>query len=134
MSTESNRQLIDDFYTALGAGDEDMARFFAADVEWHLPRSSPMYGSLTGREAVLGLFGAGTVSDFYRPETLQFDYLETLTVGDNVIKPFTLRAVTVNGQNYENDYMMRFRIEDGRIAEVWEYFDTATLFNLVKPG
>ena len=45
MSTESNQQLIDDFYTALGAGDENMARFFTADVEWHLPRSSPMYGS-----------------------------------------------------------------------------------------
>ncbi len=48
--------------------------------------------------------------------------------------PFTLRAVTANGHDYENEYCMRFRIEDGLIAEVWEYFDTAYLYERIKPG
>ena len=134
MPAKNNRQLINDYYAALAAGDTDMARFFTEDVEWHLPRSSPMHGALKGREAVLGLFGDGAVSDYYQPQSLQFEYHPTLIAGDDIVMPFTLRAVTVNGQDYENDYLMRFWIEDGRIAEVWEYFDTATLFNLVRPG
>ena len=134
MPAESNRQLINDYYAALAAGDADMTPFFTEDVEWHLPRSSPMHGTLKGREAVLGLFGDGAVSDYYRQQSLQFEYHATLVAEDDVVMPFTLRAVTVNGQDYENDYLMRFRIKDGRITEVWEYFDTATLFELVKPG
>ena len=134
MSTESNKQLIDDYYRALAAGDPDMARFFSEDVEWHLPRSSPMHGKLKGRKAVLGLFGGGAVSDYYRPETMSFEYHATIVSDEDVVMPFTMRAVTANGHDYENDYCMWFRIRDGVITEVREYFDTAFLFDLIKPG
>jgi ketosteroid isomerase-like protein len=133
MSVDSNQLLINNYYAALASGDPDMARFFSEDVEWHLPRSSPMHGTLKGRDAVLGLFGGGSVSDYYKPETMQFEYHATIVANDDVIMPFTMRAVTANGHDYENDYLMRFRIDGGVIAEVWEYFDTATLFELIKP-
>ncbi len=129
----SNRQLIDDYYRALAGGDPDMGRFFTEDVEWHLPRSSPMRGRLRGREAIVKLLAGGGVEDYYRPGTLAFEYHTTIASGDDVIRPFTLRAVTANGHDYENDYCMWFRIRDGRIAEVREYFDTAYLFERIRP-
>ena len=36
----------------------------------------------------------------------------------------SVSARLANGQPYENRYFFRFRIDDGRIAEVWEYLDT----------
>lgn len=134
MSAAQNRQLIDDYYRALANGDPDMGRFFTENVEWHLPRSSPMYGTLRGREAVVDLLNGGGVDAYYRPGTMRFEYHATIVSDRDVVMPFTLRAVTANGHDYENDYCMRFRIADGLIAEVWEYFDTAYLFERIKPA
>ena len=42
----------------------------------------------------------------------------------DVAAQFTLNALLANGGPYENRYFFRFRMADGRIAEVWEYLDT----------
>ena len=42
----------------------------------------------------------------------------------DVAAQFTLNALLANGAAYENRYFFRFRMTEGRIAEVWEYLDT----------
>jgi ketosteroid isomerase-like protein len=133
MSAEDNRELIDHYYRALAAGDADMGRFFSSEAEWHLPRTSPMHGRVKGRSAIASLLSGAGVSDYYRPETMQFERRAIIAAADSVVASFTLRAVTANGHDYENDYCMWFGLRDRLITDVWEYFDTALLFDLIRP-
>lgn len=137
MSTEASRKHVRNFYQAMGARksgvDVDLGAFFTEDAEWQLPRSSPMHGTLKGRAAVVNLFG-DSVDEYYQPDTMKFDYHAEIADGDFVVMQFTLSAVTANGHDYENDYCMMFRLEDGLIAQVREFFDTAYLFSMIKPG
>lgn len=72
------------------------------------------------------------VGKFYQPESLRFNYHSLIGDDDRVHSHFTLNAITVNGKDYENHYQTLYRLKDGLICEVWEYFDTAFLFDLIK--
>jgi ketosteroid isomerase-like protein len=132
MSIKGNIEVVRQFQKALAEGERDMSRFFQDDVEWHLPPSSPIYGTLIGREAVCALF-SGDIDNWYQSGTISYDYHRPIADDDNVVTPFTMRAVTANGLDYENEYCMWFRLKDGLIAEVHEYFDTSRLYELIKP-
>ena len=132
MSAEQNLERVKNFYRAMADSNEDLGQFFTEEVSWKLPRSSPLRGSLEGRAAVLALFD-GPVDDYYKPGSLSYDYHVEIAGEDFVVMQFTLSAVTANGHDYENDYCMLFRLEDGLIAEVQEFFDTAHLFSMIKP-
>jgi ketosteroid isomerase-like protein len=125
------------FYEAVNAnksgGSADLTDFFTEDAVWHLPRSSPIYGTVTGRDAVVNLF-EGPVDDYYQPGTMTFDYHLEICHGDLVAMQFTLSAITAMGDHYENDYCIIFRFRDGLIAEAREFFDTALLFSMIRPG
>lgn len=45
--------------------------------------------------------------------------------GDHAVAEWTSYARARNGQPYRNDYAVVFRVADGLIDEVTEYFDTA---------
>ncbi len=108
------------------AGKEvDFSQHFTEQAQWHLPQSTatPL---LSGRDAVVAMFMQG-VSSYYQPDTMRFEHLHRLAEGDLVHSHFSLSAKTANGQDYHNHYQSLFRLEQRRIAEVWEYFDTAYL-------
>jgi ketosteroid isomerase-like protein len=46
----------------------------------------------------------------------------------------TMHARTTIGTEYHGSYHMLFRIEDGRIAEAWEFLDTAYVFECLQPS
>ena len=130
-----NRSIIRTFYADVArknAGEDiDLSRHFTADAEWRLPRTSPLHGKLKGAEAITGLF-EGAVDDYYQPGSMQYEYHAELADGNFVMMQFTLKAVTANGEDYENDYAILFRLEGGLIAEVKEFFDTALLFSILN--
>lgn len=136
MSAENNKNHVFAFYQTLAQREGDtplpMAKYFSENAEWRLPRSSPMHGKLKGLEAIAGLFG-GAVDDYYQPGSMQYDYHAVIADADFVVMQFTLKAVTANGQDYENDYCLLYRFDDGLISEVREFFDTATLFAVQPP-
>ncbi len=45
--------------------------------------------------------------------------------GEHAVAEWTSRATTRSGRRYENDYAVVFRVVDGLIVSVREYFDTA---------
>lgn len=71
------------------------------------------------------------MDDYYKPGSMRFDYHAEVAEGDFVMMQFTLSAITANGEDYENDYAILFRLEDGLIAEVKEFFDTSLLFSIL---
>jgi ketosteroid isomerase-like protein len=55
--------------------------------------------------------------------------------GDDVVVLAKGEVTTKSGAAYNNDYCFVFRMEDGRIAAVTEYMDTALVDSvLVLPG
>lgn len=132
MPSEDNRSVVRRFYAAVAsknAGEDiDLTRHFTPNAEWTLPRTSPLHGKLKGPEAIAGLF-EGAVDDYYQAGSMRYDYHAELADGDFVMMQFTLSAITANGKDYENDYAMLFRLENGQIAHVKEFFDTALLFS-----
>ncbi len=131
-----NKQIIQDFQRTLERrlrGEAaDIAPFFSEDIAWHFPQSTASQASGSdhyGKTAVLAMFNTD-VDQFYVPDTIQFDYHAFTAEDDRVHMHYTLSAQTTSGKPYRNHYQSLFRLQDGKIAEVWEYFDTAYLYNL----
>lgn len=129
----NNKKILQEFQAALErrlAGESvELGPFFDEAIVWHFPQSTAVEGSPSchrGKGAVLAMF-SGTVAQFYQPSTMRFDYHAFTAEEDRVHMHFTLRATTAGGRDYCNQYQSLFRFVDGRIAEVWEYFDTAYL-------
>lgn len=131
-----NTQRIQAFQRAmerkLRGETEDLGQWFCEDILWHFPRSTAEVASgceHRGKAAVLAMLGTD-VDQFYQPDSIRFDYHHFTAQDDRVHMHYSLHALTSNGREYHNDYQSLFRLRDGLIAEVWEYFDTAYLFSL----
>jgi len=131
----NNKDTIKHFFTAVAAGVRgeivDIAAFLTDDVTWHLPQSTAQMGKAfyDGKADVMTMF-SGAVAQFYQPESMQFTYHSFIADGDFAHCHFSLSAITSTGKPYLNQYQSLFRLHDGKIAEVWEYFDTAYLFSV----
>jgi ketosteroid isomerase-like protein len=44
-----------------------------------------------------------------------------------------MHARTTAGNDYHGSYHMLFRVADGKIAEAWEFLDTAYVFECMAP-
>lgn len=117
--------LIERVFPAMFANDADaLAELLHPDVEWHVPPFvGERFGSLAGREAVLGfLCSAG--DEFYQPGSSSLAVDVQAVEGDRAVVLGRIRAITAKGAPYENRYAFGFRFEDGRIREVWELLDS----------
>ena len=129
MEIVDNKQIVIDFYEAGARGDMDACfALLADDVTWTNIGSTKFSGTFTGKQALLNdllgpLFGqlkAGIASK-----------IERLTGEDDIVVAQTSgTAETVDGKPYNNSYCQVIRIEDGKIAEVKEYFDTALVVDV----
>ena len=131
LDATANKQMVQDFgaavFSRLLGADADPGRFLTDDVVYWLPQSVETIGipeRYEGRQAVLSMLSEAALK-YYVPETMTFDYHSSIAEADRVAAHFTLRAKTVTGKDYENHYQILYRCQDGLIAEVWEYFDTA---------
>jgi ketosteroid isomerase-like protein len=127
--TARHKRLVLDFWAAtLG----DKIPYVTDDVQWHLPISVTRNGlaqDLQG-EAVHALFtGSGAV---YEPERT-WDIEHVVADDDLVALHCTMHARTRSGNDYHGPYHMLFRIEGDRIAEAWEFLDTAYVMERIGP-
>jgi hypothetical protein len=124
MGIAANKQVVLDFYAAGARGDMDTCLgLLADDVRWTNIGSTRFSGTYEGKAALLEellgpLFGqlkAGISSEIVRL-TAENDIVVAQTNGT---------AETRDGVPYNNTYCQVIRIENGKFAEVTEYFDTA---------
>ena len=101
-----------------------LAECFTPDARWHVPPSNPMIrpNPACGIDGVMQVLSSGV--GIYAPGSLDVRMEAVIADRHDVAAQFTLSALLANGKPYENRYFFRFRIADGRIAEVWEYLDT----------
>lgn len=123
MSLAANKQIARAFYDAANRGDMDgCLGQLADDVTWTNIGSTRFSGTYTGKrdlitrlvEPLFGQLKAGIAST-----------IDSMTAeADVVVVQSRGTAETKDGRSYNNTYCQVFRIRDGKIGEVKEYFDT----------
>ena len=79
--------------------------------------------------------GASRGSGIYVPGTRTVEIQSMVAEGDFVACRFILRAkTTLRNEPYENYYHFLFRLDDGRVAEIWEYVDTLYSRRMLWPS
>lgn len=137
MSEPAAKSVVKAFLQAVGnsvGGDgAGITPYLADDVRWHLPQSSSRFGptDICGLAAVLTLI-TKQGARFYQPGSMRFDFHSMIAEGDYVHTRMTLEAMTSTGKPYCNEYQTLYRVAGGKLAEVWELYDTAYQFPLYE--
>ena len=124
MSATENRQLMQEIFTAIAAGDR--TRFLdslADDVTMRVTGQNSWSRTFNGK--------ASLVRDLYgRLSTLLAEGRRTvahrvIADGDHVVVEARGDMVTKAGVRYENEYCLIYRLRGGKITEITEYCDSA---------
>ncbi len=119
MSAGGNIELVRRTHAAIAAGDmATVAATFAEDVAWHAAGSGVTSGSKQGRDATMAYLG-GLMT---RAEgTLAIDVVDIGGSADYAYHLQHSHAERV-GKVIDHDVMQVFRIGNGVVVEVWEFF------------
>jgi ketosteroid isomerase-like protein len=126
MTEQDNVQVVQQAFAAFGRGDiPAVLNMLTEDIEWRAPGPSdivPWAGTFRGQAQVGQFFMAlGTTVDFQK-----FEPQEYIAQRDRVVvlgqSEETLKA---NGRVVKPDWVMVFRLRDGKIADYQYLDDTA---------
>jgi len=115
--THPNIELMRRYSAALTAGKAaEVLPFFAEDLVLHIPGRSPHAGTFRGQDAVLAYYTRMFRDTDGRFETLGVD---DILASDTHAASLVRWRVERNGRSVDIDRVVIYRIEDGRIAEIW---------------
>jgi uncharacterized protein (TIGR02246 family) len=118
------RTVIERYVVAVEQGDVETVReLFAEDATWWLGGELPLSGTWRGRDAILRDF-LGSIPRLYRPDSISIEVTSLIAEGETVVLEWTSRALTVAGEEYENQCAGVFTVRAGVIVAVREYMDT----------
>jgi ketosteroid isomerase-like protein len=121
---------IREFLNAVnGRRYDEVELFLAEDVRWWFAQSAVDHGLIPSRCAedrrtVLDYIGRAPTN--YRRNELTL--LHLLEDGPMVAAHVLGEGQTHAGKDHSNEYIFMFRFADDKIAEVWEFVDTAYIF------
>jgi len=122
VNLEDNKKRIDEFYAAFNRMDrEGYCALLHPDFEAEISGSGEVSGHMD-REAFSQLVFERVGEIF--PGGLQVSVLQLIAEGDSVASRVFVTGTTQRGNPYKNPACHVFRLRDGRIAEMVEYFDT----------
>ena len=134
MTSSSNVQLLRDHFAAKEKLDrEALTAQFTEDAQWWPPVSGAMRGLAkrpVGGGSFLGEMLTTLSAKLYnRERTWDVKYAHADEESGAVMVELDT-TLTADGSPYVNTYVYFFRFENGKIAEVWEFLDTAYAFSL----
>ena len=115
--THPNVDLIRRYSAALTAGKAaDALPFYTEDLVLHIPGRSPHAGTFRGQDAVLAYY-----TRLFRDTDGRFTPLgvDDILASDSHAASLVRWKVERNGRTMEIDRVVIYRIEAGRIAEIW---------------
>jgi ketosteroid isomerase-like protein len=134
LTSSNNVQLLRDHFTAKEKLDrEALTAQFTEDAQWWPPVSGAMRGLAerpVGGGAFLGeMLTTLSVKLYDRARTWDVKYA-VADEGSGAVMVELTTTLSADGSPYVNTYVYFFRFESGKIAEVWEFLDTAYAFSL----
>ena len=112
-----NLDLMQRYSAALSAGQAaDALPFYAEDLVLHIPGRSPHAGTYHGQDAVLAYY-----TRMFQDTDGQFENLgvEDILVSDTRAASLVHWRVRRGDRTIDIDRVVVYRIQDGRIAEIW---------------
>jgi ketosteroid isomerase-like protein len=131
---ETNKNVVREHMAALGRQDIDaQGALMTDDVQWWVPPSAVETGGfdrpVVGKAAVLKFLSGG--SKLFTESNFTIDQL--VAEDDFVAAHAHMEGRTSIGKDYLNYYHFLYRLDGGRIAEIWEHVDTAYAFSRFVP-
>jgi hypothetical protein len=128
MGMSDNVQIVRHLYMAFGQGDiAGIFDLLAEDVDWHFvgrPQDVPYAGHRLGHEAMFRFFNLMTELC----EVHEFGPREIICSGDHVIVLGHERIRVRHADRFfETDWLHLFTVREGKIVQLREFHDTATL-------
>lgn len=125
---DANIALAMRYYEALAAGDfQALADLHSDDVVFNLLGTTPVSGRWEGKAECFGPLVADGVVGKLVPETVQFSRKWRIMCADEdrVVGLMYGGGMGTNGHEYLQTYCQIMTIQDGKIVELHEFFDTA---------
>jgi ketosteroid isomerase-like protein len=123
MGAIENKQLMQRIFEELSNGNSDLlVASMADDFRWTVTGTTKWSRAYEGKQVVLAeLFGALRARIKGRIRTTAH---RLIAEGDFVVVEARGSSTTKSGVPYNNNYCFVFRLSDGQLKEVTEYFDT----------
>jgi len=123
-----NTQVVQDLYAAFGRGDmPSILGLLDQEIDWHFvgrPEDVPFAGQRRGHQEMIDFFS--TVAQTC--EVLAFGPNEVMNIDDHVISLGNERVrVRDTGQVFESDWVHIFTVRNGKVVQLREFYDTATM-------
>lgn len=123
MSAAENKQLLKNIYDEMAKGNtKPFGDALADDVKWTLQGSTDWSKTYDGKDAVYRELLTPLFEKFADQYTTEL--VRMIAEDDFVSVEFKGRVTTKTGKPYNNSYCYIFRFENGKVAEITEYFDT----------
>ena len=124
MDTASNKQLIEDIFTALAQGDRGpFAEAMAEDFSWTIAGHGPWARTWRGKAEVRHGLIAPLFAQF--ADTYRNRAHRVVAEGDTVVVECRGDVTTKAGHRYANQYCYIIEMREGRMHTLTEYMDTA---------
>lgn len=121
------------FLQAFWDGDVERGLALCApDAQWQFQKSlrAPRYASVP--EAV-GWLNEKLIPAFHPDTGYEVEVHNSIGQGEEAAIEYTARGKNRQGQVYENNYLVRFTVTDGKIVSVRPYFDTLYVHRRLAP-
>lgn len=123
MSAAENKQLLKNIYDEMAKGNtKPFGDALADNVKWTLTGSTDWSKTYDGKDAVYKELITPLFEKFADQYTTEL--VRMIAEDDFVSVEFKGSVTTKTGKPYNNSYCYIYRFEDGKIAEITEYFDT----------
>ncbi len=119
--SDQNKAVVLRFIEAMGVGDPETAATCLAPDAFTLAKGFGHFAGVRTFDTIVGTIAAFKT---LLPTGLRPDIQNVVAAGDQVVVEFTGSGTTCEGKPYHNEYCMVFRLADGRIKQVNEYFCT----------
>lgn len=132
MTAEDNKRLMQEIFAKVAQGDGSLfAAHLADDVVMRVTGSYSWSQTFHGKQALLrDLYGyLGTITNSPR-KTIPLGFIAD---GDHVVIEARGEMQRKDGERYENQYCLIFRLEQGKIVEMREYQDSALCERVLGP-
>jgi ketosteroid isomerase-like protein len=127
---ETNKSVVLKFIEAMGACDtQNAAPCLAPDAF----TQAMGYGKFAGIRQYPTIVGTIAALKLLLPTGLRPDVKSVTAEGDSVVVEWEGDATTSDGKAYKNQYCMVFRLKDGKIKQVNEYFCTILADQVLWP-
>ena len=120
MYEHPNVDIFKRLYTAFTTGDmTKVGEEFTDNLVWHIPGKNTISGDYKGRDSTLEVFSKmfEATNGTYKPEILD------ILGNDKHVAAYLHATAKRNGKALDQDYVFMFRIDEGKIAEVWEFWN-----------